>query len=176
MYERWSILINILVILIMAFTVIVNIRKNNSSMFNYDFQIKFYVSYILPLIFVIINICLNIVFNLSIRFWGVTMMPIIIPVVYYLFDIKKSKIDAKLYYKYNEQIKISCKEILETLDIEVTKDKIYVFVNSNKTNIYCKIVIDYTIDNANTMMIEKGLKQQLKKIYPDIKFEVIIEI
>lgn len=176
MYERLSIFINILVILIMVFTVTINIRKNNYSMFNYDFQIKFYVSYILPLIFVIINICLNIVFNLSIKFWIVTMIPIIIPAVSYLFDIKKSKTDAQLYYKYSEKIKINCKEILETLDIKVSKEKIYVFLNDYESDTFCKIVIDYTLGSFNTMMIEKILKQELEIKYPNIRFEVIVEI
>lgn len=176
MYEKWSIFINILVILIMLLTVIVNIKRNNSSMFNYDFQIKFYILYILPLIFVVINICLNILFKLPIKFWIVAMSPIVIPLISYSLNAKKLKTDTQLYYKYNELIKVDCKQILETLNIKVDNEKIFIFINDDNDGIYCKIVIDYTIDTSNIVTIQKVLKYEMQKRYSDIKFDVIFEV
>lgn len=175
MHEKWSIGINIILILLMIFSTINNIRKSKASMFNYDFQIKFYALYILPLVFVIINLFMNIVLKLSVMFWVVTVIPIIIPLAALLIDKKDTNKIKYLHSKYSVDIKGAIVEILEFKEIQITLDKIYVFLNNQGNVIYCKVVIEKDLQTLESNKIIQVLKEGLNKKYPEIKFDIIIE-
>lgn len=176
MYEKWSIGINIIVILLMAFSVVKNIRKNKTSIFSYDFQIKFYTLYILPLVFVIINILINILLKLSITFWLVTVIiPIMIPIVSFLIDNKDVNKIRDLHSKYNLDIKSFIEEIFESKEIKITTDNIYVFLNYQDDIIYCKVVLEKDLQSLESNNLIKILREELSNKYPEIKFDIIIE-
>ena len=128
MYEKWSIGINIIVLLLMVFSVVGSIRKNNTSMFSYDFLIKFQTLYVLPFVFVMINVFMNIVFKLSITFWIVTVIiPIIIPIISFFIDKKDINKIRSLHSKYNLEIKSFIVKTFESKSIKISTDTIYVF-------------------------------------------------
>ena len=179
MYEKWSIGINIIVLLLMVFSVVVSIRKNNTSMFSYDFLIKFQILYLLPFVFVMINVFMNIVFKLSITFWIVTVIiPIIIGIIIHIisFCIDKKYINKirSLHSKYNLEIKSFIVKTFESKSIKISTDNIYVFFNYQDNIKYCKVSIDKNLPVLESNNLIKILKKELSNKYPEFKFDIIV--
>lgn len=175
MYEKYSIVINSIILILMILNIFLNIRKNKISMFYYDFQIKFYALYIFPIIFVVFNIFFNTIFKLPFIFWLITTTPIVIPISTFLIERKNMKKTKKLYLKYNLDIQNTVIELLKLEKIKINKDNIYIFLNCQENIIYCKAIIEKDLKTLKFNNILETLKEGLYKKYPEIKFDIILE-